>query len=86
MESAIRGIPEIIDAVVVSESVDDSCVAFYTGAEVSPRVLRGLLRELVPSYMIPRELIHLSSLPVNSNGKIDRQALLDGKGDRKKRL
>lgn len=34
-----------------------------------------LLQGLLPSYMIPTQLVALEKMPVNANGKIDRQAL-----------
>lgn len=35
------------------------------------------LKELVPSYMIPKKIVVLDSFPVNTNGKIDRKKLAD---------
>jgi acyl-CoA synthetase (AMP-forming)/AMP-acid ligase II len=40
---------------------------------------RGLeehLRKQLPDYMIPKEMLAVSRFPLNSNGKIDRKALL----------
>ena len=38
--------------------------------------LQEFLQERLPAYMIPATFISLKSLPLNSNGKIDRRALL----------
>lgn len=40
-----------------------------------PGYLKKHLGKLVPDYMIPHEIVVLSELPVNPNGKIDRNAV-----------
>lgn len=39
--------------------------------------IRSYLKEILPDYMIPGTLIQLDALPLNSHGKVDRQALLN---------
>jgi D-alanine--poly(phosphoribitol) ligase subunit 1 len=51
-------------------------VAFTTIVPKTPeRILEGL-RHVLPSYMVPRRIIQLETLPVNSSGKIDRRGLV----------
>ncbi|HJW23846.1 MAG TPA: amino acid adenylation domain-containing protein [Rhodocyclaceae bacterium] len=42
---------------------------------LAPALLRRHLAEKLPAYMIPASFMLLESLPLNANGKIDRQAL-----------
>ncbi|AGC45639.1 amino acid adenylation domain-containing protein [Myxococcus stipitatus DSM 14675] len=42
---------------------------------VDTRALRAFLQSQVPEYMVPSALVVLEALPLNANGKLDRQAL-----------
>ncbi len=44
-------------------------------ANLTADMLRGYLKEQLPDYMVPQALLLLAKLPLNPNGKIDRQAL-----------
>jgi len=46
-------------------------------AELSVNELRSYLRDKLPEYMIPTQFMFLESLPLSSNGKVDRKALPD---------
>ena len=49
--------------------------ASASGAEISSEILRSYLKQEVPDYMVPQAVMVLAKLPLNANGKIDRQAL-----------
>ncbi len=51
--------------------------AYYVSDDVSLTVaeLRAYLSEQLPAYMIPSYFVRLESLPLTSNGKVDRHAL-----------
>ncbi|KAH7112490.1 hypothetical protein B0J11DRAFT_597847 [Dendryphion nanum] len=40
-----------------------------------PKQLHDLLQGQLPSYMVPRSIVVLDTMPINENGKIDRKAL-----------
>jgi len=46
------------------------------GCEKNGREIQSLLRPLLTSYMLPSKVIIMPQLPLNANGKIDRQALM----------
>ena len=45
------------------------------GATLDPAVLRETCAQVLPGYMVPAAITVLSQLPLNANGKLDRQAL-----------
>ncbi len=54
--------------------------AYLTGVDGPPpnaQELRQFLRGRVADYMIPSDLVALDSLPLTSNGKVDRKQLLE---------
>jgi amino acid adenylation domain-containing protein len=50
-------------------------VAYYTGEESGVETLRSHLSSTLPEYMVPAAYVHLQSLPLLPNGKLDRRAL-----------
>ena len=53
-------------------------MAFVGGdTTLSLEELRTRLRAKLPGYAVPREIRVLPQLPLNANGKVDRNALLE---------
>jgi len=52
-------------------------VAFVVGDNPPVDDLSAQLREALPPYAVPREIVALPAFPLNANGKIDRNALVD---------
>ncbi|WP_157995691.1 non-ribosomal peptide synthetase [Thermomonospora amylolytica] len=83
----IRGFriePGEIEAVLAAQpGVERAAVAAHPGprlvgyvvGDADPEALRARLRELLPDYLVPSELVVLDALPLNPNGKVDRRAL-----------
>ena len=52
-------------------------VAYYVGNEsVDPQDIKSTIAKKLPPYMIPAFFVKLDKLPVNANGKLDRNALI----------
>ncbi|KEQ22102.1 non-ribosomal peptide synthetase [Paenibacillus tyrfis] len=81
IQAALAAHPSVKEAVVlVREDTpgDKRITAYVTGrANKAPDIeeLRRTLRELLPDYMVPSAFVALDRLPLNTNGKINRQAL-----------
>jgi amino acid adenylation domain-containing protein len=81
IEAILRRYPAVREAVAVARSEggsDLSLSVYYVprrGEEPAESDLRRFLAGHLPSYMIPAALVRLDELPLNANGKLDRQAL-----------
>ncbi len=70
-----------IQQVAVTDQTDSQGVKYLTAylvhsGDITEEELRGYLALELPDYMIPAHFIFLNEMPLKSNGKIDRQALL----------
>ncbi|MCL7931126.1 amino acid adenylation domain-containing protein [Halomonas llamarensis] len=80
IEAELLSQPEVRESVVVAqERPGGSRLVAYVvpqaGSELDTAVLREALCQKLPDYMVPRVLVSLDALPLNSNGKVDRKAL-----------
>jgi amino acid adenylation domain-containing protein len=79
IEAVLARCPGVAECAVVvaGESEGRRLAAFVAAAEGAPAPdVRGWLRERLPEYMVPAQVVLLSPLPKTSSGKIDRRALL----------
>jgi len=70
--------PNVREAVVVVRSNEEErrLVAYVAGEmEAAATELRNYLKEHLPEYMIPAAFVVLDKLPLNNNGKVDRERL-----------
>ncbi|MGV5049108.1 non-ribosomal peptide synthase/polyketide synthase [Rhodococcus pyridinivorans] len=81
IESAIRGLPDVDRAVATvyrDDRTGDRIVGYVVpaiGSTIEAGNLRTVLRDVLPSYMVPAAIVVMDALPLNINGKIDRKAL-----------
>ena len=68
------GVKQAAVLALADERGDRSLAAYVVGKADSDE-LRRYLRESLPDYMLPSAIIVMPKLPLNANGKIDRQAL-----------
>lgn len=65
----------VVPADEAGPSSYNDVVAFVCGAGADEAETSRRLRELLPAYMLPSRILSVASMPRNSNGKIDRNAL-----------
>ncbi|WP_164003080.1 non-ribosomal peptide synthetase, partial [Pyxidicoccus caerfyrddinensis] len=79
IETALEEVAGVRRAVVLArEDVPGNrrLVAYVVGgAEASEDVLREALAARLPQYMVPSAFVALETMPLTSNGKVDRRAL-----------
>lgn len=82
VESALADHPHVRQ--VVGVTTGSRLIAYFTDAGLrspSREELRLHMSERLPAYMVPQTFVHLSELPLNRNGKIDRAALPEPTAD-----
>ena len=79
IESVISLYPGVREVVVIAREDkpgDKKLVAYYCASkEVDLDALRTHIKVRLPDYMVPAAFMHMQSLPLTSNGKVDRVAL-----------
>ncbi|MDP9158642.1 MAG: amino acid adenylation domain-containing protein [Acidobacteriota bacterium] len=81
IESTLAKHPAVRESVVtVSEESGEKRLVAYLVLQgeqaLASSQLHAFLKEKLPEYMIPSVFVQLQQMPLTSNGKIDRQALL----------
>jgi acyl-CoA synthetase (AMP-forming)/AMP-acid ligase II len=83
IDNAIRTLAGTDLAIAVPQDLRSGCaesvLAVVKGnpnESLRQAVLTGL-RDVLPDYMVPTEVIFILSLPLNANGKVDRKALTE---------
>ncbi|MCB9230919.1 MAG: amino acid adenylation domain-containing protein [Bacteroidia bacterium] len=74
IEAALLQIPGITAAAVLADG--NLLKAFFTAEkEIAPSVLKAILQEQLPDFMVPSFFGQLEKLPLNASGKVDRNLL-----------
>lgn len=79
IESALLKEPQVTQAAALLAPSEDGVargiVAFVSGSPIDGKILTQMLRSQLPSYMVPKAIHCLETLPQTANGKIDREEL-----------
>jgi acyl carrier protein len=82
VEAAISKCPQVSEAVVIADGTE-RLIAFVVADDTSapkhdlPKQIRDAIAKTLPSHMIPSVFQVIDRIPLTSNRKIDRQALLN---------
>ena len=81
IEATLQQHPAVNQVIVlvrqVSDELEQQLVAYLVTEESASNAteLRRYLQTSLPDYMIPAYFVFLAAMPLNANGKVDRQAL-----------
>lgn len=79
IKQAVLSHADVVDCVLFYDEKEalGICLAYVVGEfTVSPEELAHYLSLLLPVYMLPQHLLLVESIPMNANGKISRESLL----------
>ena len=80
IEHKIAEYPGVTSAAVIVhlEQNTQYLVGYFTSKmPIDPEMIQENLKQVLPEYMTPQFLVHLSAMPMTINGKVNRQALVD---------
>ncbi|TDD61280.1 amino acid adenylation domain-containing protein [Kribbella antibiotica] len=78
VEAAIARHPAVAQVAVVTREDGPGgrqLVAYVVADGTDPDTVRSMVAEVLPEYMVPGAIVFLDSLPLTTNGKLDRLAL-----------
>ena len=75
IENAANNIEGVIICACVYNTEKSQIVLFYQGDELEETEILSEIKNKVPTYMCPNQIIKLPRMPYNANGKIDRVSL-----------
>ncbi len=80
IENRLLGMHGITQAVAIvrEDTPGDPRIAAYVVSQagtLDTELLRDGLRQALPDYMVPQNILHLAEIPLLSSGKVDRRAL-----------
>lgn len=75
IEVAVNSIPAVTNAACIFDQSNDKIVLYYTTVDGQTMDIINIVKDRIPVYMFPEVIIHLSAMPYNMNGKIDRMEL-----------
>lgn len=82
IETQLSAVPGVERALCVYLHEKGKILAFTTGP-ADKHAITSALKETLPDYMIPNLFMQVEEMPLNKNGKIDRNALLERYNHRK---
>ncbi|WP_341274856.1 amino acid adenylation domain-containing protein [Clostridium beijerinckii] len=76
----IQGIKEVVVLAKENESTNYLCAYYVGDTEYRHSYIRDEITKSIPSYMVPTYFIKIDSIPVTSNGKVNRRELMKLEG------
>ena len=76
IETAVSATPEVSMCCCLYDS-ERARIVLFIDAPLDKTTIWERLREQIPEYMLPGKVVVLEKMPINANGKIDRQQLAE---------
>lgn len=74
IEQALNRLDGVETSCCLLETPRSRLAAYYVGT-AGPELVRRQLKQQLPAYMVPHRLVPVPAMPLNKNGKTDRNAL-----------
>lgn len=76
IESVLAAHPQVSEAVVLARGdAQKRLIGYVVASQLDEASLMSYLKERLPSFMLPHQIVFLEEFPTNSSGKVDRKAL-----------
>lgn len=72
IEVAVNAIEGVTNAACIFDQEQDKLVLYYTTVDAQAMDIINIVKDRIPVYMFPEVVNHLTNMPYNLNGKIDR--------------
>lgn len=80
IDMAINAVDGVLRACCIFDKENNKIIGFYEGSADKKTITHELMKKL-PKFMIPQEFAKVETMPVTKNGKIDRNALMEGRNN-----
>ncbi|NWO06484.1 MAG: amino acid adenylation domain-containing protein [Alteromonadaceae bacterium] len=82
VETALLSYPGIIASYITLDDVSGRILAYVVAdvESLSTNAVRDYISSILPRYMVPHDIIPLSTIPLNKNGKVDKTLLPKANG------
>lgn len=78
IDMAMNSVDTVVRACCIFDRDENKILGFYEG-EADKKTITHELTKKLPKFMIPQEFIQVENMPITKNGKIDRNALMEGR-------
>lgn len=82
IDSAVNGVEGIERSLCFFDEIKNKIVCVYEGS-IEPKDLKASLRISIPDWMVPNVMLPIEEMPLNKNGKTDRNVLKEYYRERK---
>jgi len=64
-----------VKSIIIEKDFKKHIITYYSSDSVTEEYIMQYLKDKLPYYMIPKKIVKLDKMPINANGKIDKNNL-----------